>query len=61
MAVLSDKPICVDLYAGLGGWAEGFLAEGWHCRGYDSGGDGCGVGFGSGTGGGGPPMMCLLQ
>jgi C-5 cytosine-specific DNA methylase len=29
------KPICIDLYCGLGGWAEGFLAEGYHCRGYD--------------------------
>src|ERR1700680_2141323 len=28
-------PLCIDLYCGLGGWAEGFLAEGYHCRGYD--------------------------
>ena len=31
----SEKPLCVDLYCGLGGWAEGFLAEGYHVRGYD--------------------------
>lgn len=29
------KPICVDLYCGLGGWSEGFLAEGYECHGYD--------------------------
>lgn len=29
------KPICIDLYCGLGGWAEGFLAEGYDCIGYD--------------------------
>lgn len=23
------QPLCFDLCAGLGGWAEGFLAEGW--------------------------------
>lgn len=22
------KPLCIDLFCGLGGWAEGFLAEG---------------------------------
>jgi site-specific DNA-cytosine methylase len=27
--------ICVDLYCGLGGWAEGFLAEGWRVVGFD--------------------------
>lgn len=21
--------LCIDLYCGLGGWAEGFLSEGW--------------------------------
>lgn len=31
------KPLAIDLYCGLGGWAEGFLAEGyawydWICR-----------------------------
>ncbi len=29
------KPICIDLYCGLGGWAEGFLAEGWSVIGFD--------------------------
>ena len=29
------KPLCIDLYCGLGGWAEGFLAEGYRVRGYD--------------------------
>lgn len=29
------KPVCVDLYCGLGGWAEGFLSEGYEVIGYD--------------------------
>ena len=29
------RPICIDLFCGLGGWSEGFLAEGYECRGYD--------------------------
>lgn len=29
------KPLCVDLYCGLGGWAEGFLAEGYRVKGFD--------------------------
>jgi hypothetical protein len=29
------KPICIDLYCGLGGWSEGFLTEGYECIGYD--------------------------
>jgi hypothetical protein len=29
------KPICYDLFCGLGGWSEGFLAEGYECIGYD--------------------------
>lgn len=29
------KPLVIDLYCGLGGWAEGFLAEGYECVGFD--------------------------
>lgn len=29
------KPLCIDLYCGLGGWTEGFLAEGYECIGFD--------------------------
>lgn len=29
------KPICYDLFCGLGGWSEGFLAEGYECVGFD--------------------------
>ena len=29
------KPIVYDLFCGLGGWTEGFLAEGWRCIGFD--------------------------
>lgn len=28
-------PLMIDLYAGLGGWAEGALAEGWRVIGFD--------------------------
>jgi hypothetical protein len=28
-------PLAVDLFCGLGGWAEGFLAEGWRVIGFD--------------------------
>ncbi len=30
-----SKPLCVDLFSGLGGWAEGFLAEDWLIIGFD--------------------------
>jgi hypothetical protein len=30
-----SKPLCIDLYCGLGGWSDGFLAEGYQCVGYD--------------------------
>src|SRR5271169_2358002 len=30
-----SNPLCVDLFAGLGGWSEGFLAEGFECIGFD--------------------------
>lgn len=33
--VKAAKPVCVDLYCGLGGWAEGFLSEGYEVIGYD--------------------------
>jgi hypothetical protein len=29
------RPLCIDLYAGLGGWTEGFLAEGYRVVGFD--------------------------
>jgi hypothetical protein len=29
------KPLCIDLFCGLGGWAEGFLAEGYDVIGFD--------------------------
>jgi hypothetical protein len=29
------KPLCVDLYCGLGGWADGFLSEGYRVIGFD--------------------------
>jgi C-5 cytosine-specific DNA methylase len=32
---MSDKPIVYDLYSGLGGWSEAFLAEGYRCVGFD--------------------------
>jgi hypothetical protein len=33
--LLDGKPLCIDGYCGLGGWAEGFLAEGWRVIGFD--------------------------
>jgi hypothetical protein len=29
------KPLAIDLYAGLGGWSDGLLAEGWDVVGFD--------------------------
>jgi site-specific DNA-cytosine methylase len=29
------KPLAIDLFAGLGGWSDGLLAEGWDCVGFD--------------------------
>ncbi len=29
------RPLAIDLYAGLGGWSSGLLAEGWGCIGFD--------------------------
>ncbi len=29
------KPLAIDLFAGLGGWAEGLLSEGWEVIGFD--------------------------
>jgi hypothetical protein len=31
----SRKPLAIDLYAGLGGWTESLLAEGWDVIGFD--------------------------
>jgi hypothetical protein len=30
-----ETPLAIDLYAGLGGWADGLLAEGWRVVGFD--------------------------
>lgn len=29
------KPLLIDLFCGLGGWTNGFIAEGWDCVGFD--------------------------
>jgi hypothetical protein len=29
------EKLCIDLYCGLGGWAEGFVSEGWSVVGFD--------------------------
>ena len=28
-------PLCIDLFSGLGGWTDGFLAAGYECVGFD--------------------------
>jgi site-specific DNA-cytosine methylase len=28
-------PLAIDLFAGLGGWTDGFVAEGWNVVGFD--------------------------
>ncbi len=33
--MLTGKPLCIDLFCGLGGWTDGFLAEGWDVVGFD--------------------------
>ncbi len=35
MADSMPKPLCIDLFCGLGGWASGFLAEGYSVIGFD--------------------------
>lgn len=32
---MSDRPLAVDLFCGLGGWTEGLLAEGYEVIGFD--------------------------
>jgi len=32
-----SRPLCIDLYAGLGGWAEGALSAGYEVVGFDNG------------------------
>ena len=33
---MDERPLCVDLFCGLGGWAEGFLREGYRVVGFDN-------------------------
>jgi hypothetical protein len=33
--VTTGKPLAIDLFCGLGGWAEGLIAEGWDVIGFD--------------------------
>jgi hypothetical protein len=32
---MRSKPLCIDLFAGLGGFSSGFIAEGFECIGFD--------------------------
>lgn len=33
--MMENRPLCIDLYCGLGGWAEGFLSKGYRVVGFD--------------------------
>jgi site-specific DNA-cytosine methylase len=44
-----SKPLAIDLFCGLGGWAEGLLSEGWDVIGYDIEAHDYGTGGYSGT------------
>jgi C-5 cytosine-specific DNA methylase len=46
---MSEKPECIDLYCGLGGWTDAFLDEGYNCTGYDIEAHDYGTGGYSGT------------
>lgn len=35
LAVDVERPLAIDLYAGLGGWTDGLMAEGYECVGFD--------------------------
>lgn len=35
VALAGKRPLAIDLFCGLGGWTEGFLAEGWDVVGFD--------------------------
>lgn len=32
---MSERPLAIDMFSGLGGWAEGLIAEGWRVIGVD--------------------------
>lgn len=32
---MTERPLAIDLFTGLHGWAAGLVAEGWRVRGYD--------------------------
>ena len=33
---MDERPLCIDLFCGLGGWADGFLREGYRVVGFDN-------------------------